>query len=320
MELHLWQICRQEVGDIVDVALNIVKQLSDPLVAVGHGGLRGDLAEDIAEMRFHVLYIRNIGLAQAFIGNDSRRSSQSSQIEGLGSRMEGDAVHGILMSQGGKRYVFVARQHQIAMDFVGNDQHIVFQADFAQKQQLVSRPATAHGVMRITKNQHLGGLGLFGQLVEVDFVAFSPVDQGIVDQFPSVTADGMMERRIDRRLDNDFISRLGKGQHRHVEAADHTWSERHPFRRHIPVMAAFQPACDRLKIWLVLEVIAIDGVFGSFDDCLTDEIGRLEVHVGHPHRQHVRVAENLFSQVVFHAVSIRAIDHLVEIVFHCLRV
>ena len=39
------------------------------------------------------------------------------------------------------------------MDFVGYDQHVVFQADFAQKQQFVSRPATPHGIVGITENQ-----------------------------------------------------------------------------------------------------------------------------------------------------------------------
>ncbi len=85
--------------------------------------------------------------------------------------MEGDAVHGILMSQSGKRRVLVARQHQVAVDFIRDDQHVVFQADFAQKQQFVSRPATSHRIVGIAENQHLSGLCLLSKLIEVDFIA-----------------------------------------------------------------------------------------------------------------------------------------------------
>ena len=64
-------------------------------------------------------------------------------------------------------------------------------------------------------------------------------------------------------------------------------------------------------------MIAVDGMFGPFDDCLANEVGRLKVHIGHPHRQHIGVVEHLFSQIILNAVGISAVDNLVEIVFHC---
>ena len=82
-------------------------------------------------------------------------------------------------------------------------------------------------------------------------------------------------------------------------------------------MTAFQPTGNGLEISIILEMIAVNGVFGPFDDCLSDEVGSFEVHVSHPHRQHIRIAEHLSAQVVFHAVGVSAIDDFVEIVFHC---
>ena len=63
-------------------------------------------------------------------------------------------------------------------------------------------------------------------------------------------------------------------------------------------------------------MVTIYGMLGPFDDGLADEVRRLKVHVGHPHGQHIGVAEDLLAQVVFNAVGISAIDDLVEIVFH----
>ena len=77
-----------------------------------------------------------------------------------------------------------------------------------------------------------------------------------------------------------------------------------------------QPVGDGLEIRLVLEVIAVNGMLRSTDDRLANEVGRFEVHVSHPHREHVRVAENLFPQVVFNTIGISAIDDSVEVVFH----
>ena len=129
--------------------------------------------------------------------------------------------------------------------------------------------------------------------------------------------NGMMERRINWGLDDDLIARLRKGQHGHRETANHARRERHPFRRHHPVMTAFQPTCNGFKIGFILEVIAIHRMLGTLDDSLTDEVGRLEIHVGDPHGQHVGIAEDLLAEVIFHAVGISAVDDLVEIVFHC---
>ena len=82
-------------------------------------------------MRLHVLDVGNVCLTQVLIGNNGRGSGQPRKIKSLGSCVESDAVQGVLMPQSGKRRVFVTRQNQIAVDFVRDDQHIVFQADFA---------------------------------------------------------------------------------------------------------------------------------------------------------------------------------------------
>ena len=138
-----------------------------------------------------------------------------------------------------------------------------------------------------------------------------------------MAAHGMMEGRINRRLDDDFVARLGKGQHSHIEPTDHTRHKRHPFLGHLPLVASLQPSRNGLKIGFVLEMIAINRMLCPTDDGLPDEIRGLKVHVGDPHRKHIRVAKNLLSQVVFNAVSISTFDDFVKIIFHrfhCLKV
>ena len=231
--------------------------------------------------------------------------------------MEGDAVLGKLFVQQSEWMVTVTWQHQVAVDFVGDDQHVVLHADFTQEQQLVLRPATANGVVGIAEDEHLGGLGLLNQLVEVEFIAISSVYQSVVHQLSAMARNGMMERRVNRWLDDDLVARLSKGQHSHVEAAHHARGERHPILVHIPMVMAQDPFSDGLKICLILEMVAIDGVLGATHDSLADEVWGFKIHVGHPHRQHVGVAKHLLAQVVFNAVGINAVDDLVEIVFHC---
>ena len=63
-------------------------------------------------------------------------------------------------------------------------------------------------------------------------------------------------------------------------------------------------------------MIAINGMLCPLHHCLADEIRGFEVHVGHPHRQNVGIAEHLLAQIILNAISISAIDNLVEIVFH----
>ena len=73
MELDLGKIGDQKMGDIVDVALHIIKELCKPFVALIHSGLGSYFAKDITEMSLHIFDIGDIGLAKVFIGNDGRR-------------------------------------------------------------------------------------------------------------------------------------------------------------------------------------------------------------------------------------------------------
>ena len=63
-------------------------------------------------------------------------------------------------------------------------------------------------------------------------------------------------------------------------------------------------------------MIAVNGMFGPPDHCLSDKVGGFKIHVGDPHRQNVGIAKHLLAQIILNAVSISAIDNLVEIVFH----
>ena len=135
-----------------------------------------------------------------------------------------------------------------------------------------------------------------------------------------MAADGVMEWRIHGWLNDDFITRLGESQHSHVEAAYHTWYKRHPVFMHIPMMASKNPFPNGLKISLILEMIAVDRMLSPLNDGFAHEVRGLKVHVGHPHGQHIGIAEDLLAQVIFNAVGISAINGFVEIVFHCLIV
>ena len=60
----------------------------------------------------------NIGFAKRLIRDDRRGSGQSRQVEGLGSRMEHDAMICGIFAQGGVRRMMIAWKHQVAMNLI----------------------------------------------------------------------------------------------------------------------------------------------------------------------------------------------------------
>ncbi|KAF5029623.1 hypothetical protein DSECCO2_646660 [anaerobic digester metagenome] len=51
-------------------------------------------------------------------------------------------------------------------------------------------------------------------------------------------------------------------------------------------------------------------------DCFQDEIWRPEVHIGHPHRNDLFIAEEEFAQIVFNACRIAAVNNFIKVVLH----
>ena len=82
------------------------------------------------------------------------------------------------------------------------------------------------------------------------------------------------------------------------------------------MMTPSKPSFDRLIIGIILEMITVNRMRSSLNNCLTNKVGGLKIHISHPHRQYVRIAKDLLSQIILNTVSISAIDYFVKIVFH----
>ena len=68
--------------------------------------------------------------------------------------------------------MFVSFEDKIGMDFVTNDRHIVFPADFRIGMQLLFRPHTAHGVVGGAEDSrlYLVGFNFFFQIGKINFI------------------------------------------------------------------------------------------------------------------------------------------------------
>ena len=82
-----------------------------------------------------------------------------------------------------------------------------------------------------------------------------------------------------------------------------------------------QPVDDGADVGVGGKSVAQHLVFAAFTDGIEDEVGCLEVHIGHPHRQEVVGAEELLEHIVFYTVGAAAGNDFVEIIHrHSFRI
>ncbi len=206
------------VFEVIDHQVAVVgkidQDLPEPVFAVFVGSLERNLAQEVETMGYTtVLELVFVLGMQVRIGNDDVGGFESGEVEGFAAGGADDGVlgkfraKGCIVGEGG------AVEHQVAVDFVGNNEDIVLIANFAQTAQFSGRPDTADWIMGAAKDKHfVVGIGRFlGQVVEVHGEAAVFIDEGVADKEPVVVLNRTVKRKVDRGLDNNPIARFGEG-------------------------------------------------------------------------------------------------------------
>ncbi len=131
------------------------------------------------------------------------------EVESLGGGDAGDKAIRDLGRCGQRRRVLVTGKNQIAMDFVGNQDKVVFDADFSQLFEFIGCPDGAAWIVRAAQKDDLGLRRQLGaECIEVDRVATGVVDQTNVENTPLIGRNDPTEGVINWRKNNHLVARL----------------------------------------------------------------------------------------------------------------
>ncbi|MNZ67543.1 hypothetical protein D3C78_857970 [compost metagenome] len=251
-------------------------------------------------------------LAQVAVLDDHERGLQAGDVVGLARRHQRDGALGDLRAQRGHRNVLAAVEAQLGVDLVGNDPGIMLEANVGNGLQLCAGEGFAQRVMRIAQQQCATALQRLAQGIQRR--AVGAIGLRFEIQFDLVQAPmsgGVAQRRVVRHLHNDVLWRLHQGLQRHVEARLDARQENQLLGLDTPGVFVPEVGHDSLAQVILGHAVTDHRVFQSFLQGLDDHRRRGEIHVGDPHRQHVRrVAAPLGT------AGIVAVEHLIKIESH----
>ena len=212
----------------------------------------------------------------------------------------------------------VFREGEIAVDLIGDHEDAVFLTQVAHSAQLIRRPHPADRVVRAAQEEHRHRLDpkLGLQVVEVDFKLAIPLHQRVFHQLPAVVAHHVVERVVDRRLDEHGVAGLGQGADGGGQGEDHAGGFDQPLRLRRPAEAARKPVGQGGVVVRLGVGVAEDAVVNAPPQGGQNRIGGVEIHVRHPQGQHVRRVAILCGEVKFQTVGVPAVDGPVKIVTH----
>ena len=153
---------------------------------------------------------------------------------------------------------------QISVNFVGDDKDIVFDANPAKFDQLISSPYAPHRVVWAAQYSHLD-LRIFAfrfKIPEVHAIATILKDQNIGDHLGMVILNGSIEGVINGWLDEHLIPLRGECANQHIQSRDNSWGETDPLRVNFPAMSPLHPINHRLVESAGWCRVSIDPVFG----------------------------------------------------------
>jgi hypothetical protein len=227
---------------------------------------------------------------------------------------DGDAIH--LGGESGDGHVPVRSEDQVVVNLVGEDGHVVAQADVGDPLQLLPPPDPAHRVVGVAQDQELGIARLRLQIVEVNGVDAVALDEAILQKAPLVDPDRPEERVIDRRLKDDPVPLGRQCLQEMADGGHHAGGEKDTGGIHRIAMAAGPPVHDGLGVLRGLQVIPVDAVGHQAAQGGGDALRHAEVHVGDPERQEIGPTIPLLQIVVLGGIGVATRDDLVEVRQH----
>lgn len=203
------------------------------------------------------------------------------------------------------------------MNLVRQDHHVVLHAQFADARKLLGRIDASRRIVRVRHQENLRPGELAVEVVEVDpETAVGTLQQRVVDDHPVVESRLPRERMVDRRLDHHPVALLRESTQRENDSGDHARSEVDPLLFHFPTAVTPHPVDHRPEITVRTKGISVNRMPGPADDRFGNGLGHCKIHIGDPHRNHVRAPEHLVPRVELFAVGRLAGNDFIEIVIH----
>ena len=224
----------------------------------------------------------------------------------------GDQLYGVRLDREDRRDL-VAGHFEIGVDFVRDDRHVVPAGEGADVFQLHARPHAADGIVRVAEQQGLRAR-LKGRLeiVIVDAPAALILNERTAADMAPRRLRAGIERAVDRREDDRRIARLRDRGDGDAQAVHNARREQHVALFDLQIVAALHPAGHGLVIRAGDGGVAERAVGDAACHGVDHRLRRGEIHIGHPHGQHVLRAEYFFALVPLFAVCARAVHALVK--------
>ena len=125
---------------------------------------------------------------------------------------------------------------------------------------------------------------------------------------------------IDRRLDDDLVLLVKQSIDSHADTLHDARDVTEPLLADLPSVQPCHPVDDRRPVVLRFGSVAEDRMVHAGLQCVGDEVRSREVHVRHPKRNQVSVAEDLLKCVELYCARALAWDDRVKVVcFHRCR-
>jgi hypothetical protein len=114
-----------------------------------------------------------------------------------------------------------------------------------------------------------------------------------------VIFNGGKKWKINRRLYDNFVSRLCKGHNKKVKGRDYSRGKTDPLFFNLPSVPPGIPVYDGLKKGIRQKGVPQYLMLKPFLYGFEDKIGGLKVHIGHPHGDYIGSSEHFLPKVEF---------------------
>jgi hypothetical protein len=207
-------------------------------------------------------------------------------------------------------------KHEVAMDLIGAEDQVAFNAERRERADLARRPRGAARIVRVAEEHDLGARRQLGlEPVEVHHVAAVGFDELGVEDAAAVGNDDAAEGVIGGREDDDLVAGLAHGLEGEAEAGDDAGRRAHPARIDRQLVPARQPIGERLGPGAGIGVVAVDAALDHLLERGGDARRGGKIHVRDPHRNRVwrRDAGKLRHVIPLRRVRAAALDDAIEI-------
>jgi hypothetical protein len=186
------------------------------------------------------------------------------------------------------------------------------QANLGHALELLLSIGAAYRVVGIAEDEDLGpvGDGLLEE-IEVDGIGITCPDQRRIYKGPPVEDRVFHKMVINRGLNQDALSGIGKGEEREIQAADQAGQEKELFVPDVPAVESLEVFPYEKAQFLGRASVPEKSLIDSAPKRLEDGFRRNEIHVRHPQGK-----DFVTIFLPFDAVAAPSLPDLIEIVSH----